>query len=37
MEKVIAEEFKQKAEKKKEQEQKALLASLFTSVSSIQQ
>ena len=35
-EKMLAEEFKQKAEKKKELEQKALLASLFGSISSIQ-
>ena len=35
-EKRIAEEFKQKEEKKKELEQKALLQSLFKSVSAIQ-
>lgn len=33
----IAEEFKQKEEKKKELEQKALLASLFKGVTNIQQ
>lgn len=32
----IAEEFKEKQEKKKDAEQKALLASLFSSVSTIQ-
>ena len=36
-EKRLAEEFKEKIEKKKEQEQKALLASLFGSLSSIKQ
>ena len=34
-EKLLAEEYKAKAENKKEQEQKALLASLFSSVSAI--
>ena len=34
---MITAEYAQKQEKKKEQEQKALLASLFTSISSIQQ
>lgn len=37
MEKQLAEEFKAKAEKKKELEQKALLQSLFTSMSAISQ
>jgi len=34
-EKLISEEYKMKQEKKKEQEQKALLASLFGSISDI--